>query len=57
MDWNDPSAIGGRELYDHRGDNGADFDAFEKENVVDQSQFSSVVAQLHAALRAQFDHQ
>ena len=45
----------GRELYDHRGDDGSCFDCYEGENVVGDPGNAAVVAALHAQLRSQFD--
>eukprot|EP01052_Picozoa_sp_SAG31_P008757 SAG31_NODE_447_length_15579_cov_5.713871_16_plen_211_part_00 len=42
------------ELYDHRGDDGTDFDHWENRNIVNDATFHDVVARLQAALQAQF---
>lgn len=45
----------GEELYDHAGDDGADFDAFENANAVNASANQQTRYTLLAALRARFD--
>jgi iduronate 2-sulfatase len=42
------------ELYDHRGDDGLDFDAYENENVLNSTALQQDVARLSSALRAHF---
>ena len=39
------------ELYDHRGDQGGDMDAYEQDNVVDDPRHKAVVAQHRRILR------
>ena len=52
VDWTaSPFAV---ELYDHRGDDGTDFNAFGNENVAGDSQYSNIIAQLHAVAAKQF---
>lgn len=45
----------GRELYDHQGDDGRDFDAYENVNVADQHQdlVQQLSAMLHTAVASQ----
>ena len=45
----------GEELYNHTGDDGADFDAFENANVVNASENQLVRNNLLTALRTRFD--
>ena len=40
--------------YDHRGDDGTDFNAWENTNLANETAFAPVVARLRAALAAQF---
>jgi hypothetical protein len=42
------------ELYDHRGDDGLDFDAFENENIVNITALQQDVARLSSALQKHF---
>ena len=42
------------ELYDHRGDDGRDFNAWENVNLAQEPAFAPVVTRLRAALAAQF---
>ena len=49
-DWDGPRAT---ELYDHKGDDSTDMDAYENVNVAAQNQ--AVAQKLHAQLRAFFD--
>lgn len=42
------------ELYDHRGDDGSDFNAWENINLAQEAAFAPVVTRLRAALTAQF---
>jgi hypothetical protein len=44
------------ELYDHRGDDGTDFNAWENANLANETAFAPMVARLRAALAAQFAH-
>ena len=44
----------GVELYDHRGDDGTDFDAYENENIANHTEVQADVERLEAALRARF---
>lgn len=50
-DW---SHVVGRELYDHLGDMGDDFNAFENKNIVNED--VQTADTLHAALHAQFNN-
>ena len=47
VDWSD---VIGVELYDHQGDDGYDFDAFERVNLAGDSIYASIVQELHVAL-------
>ena len=51
--WDGP--MHGEELYDHTGDGGADFDAFENANAVNASGNQLIRNKLLAALRTRFD--
>ena len=53
-DWSKPLA--GRELYDHQGDDGSDFNAFENHNLANASEYASTVAALSKQLRALVAH-
>ena len=44
-----------RELYDHRGDDGSDFDAFENENVASDISFNQTVKELSMYVRAHWN--
>lgn len=46
----------GVELYDHAGDEGTNFDAFENTNLAKQSEFSDVVKQLSGQLHSAFGY-
>jgi hypothetical protein len=50
--WSEMVAV---ELYDHRGDNGQDFNRWENENLAAEPSMTAVVARLKAALAAQFE--
>jgi len=52
----DESGFCERELYDHRNEDLADFDALELVNVAAAPTSASTVARLHARLRLKFDH-
>eukprot|EP01047_Picozoa_sp_COSAG01_P029778 COSAG01_NODE_2054_length_8538_cov_4.853656_7_plen_936_part_00 len=45
-----------RELYDHAGDDGTDFDKFENANVASDAANAAVVTKLHAAVVRRFGH-
>lgn len=47
----DPFAL---ELYDHRDDDGTDFDAFGNNNVAGDSTYSSVLAEMHTVAQQQW---
>ena len=53
-----PSNVGGallgEELYDHEGDDGSDFDAYENVNLATKPSFAGTKAKLLAALRDKF---
>ena len=42
------------ELYDHRGDDGRDFNAWENVNLAQEPALAPIVSRLRAALAAQF---
>ena len=44
------------ELYDHREDQGDDFDSFENENVVERAENEGTRARLSEVLRGHFQH-
>ena len=46
-----------QELYDHRGDDGTDFNAWENVNLANETAFAPTVARLRAALAAQFSRE
>lgn len=47
-DWSKPLA--GRELYDHEGDDGTDYDAFENKNLAEDPKYKKIVKQLSSQL-------
>ena len=53
-----PSAVVSRglELYDHEGDDGTDFDAFENENLAGRPGVKAVELALHETLVQHFQH-
>jgi iduronate 2-sulfatase len=59
--WPSTAAVGaggdgllGEELYDHEGDDGSDFDAYENVNLATKPSFAGTKAKLLATLRAKF---
>lgn len=50
-----PASLHGEELYAHKGDTGADFDAFENENVAASQANAPMVRELRQLLRTRFD--
>ena len=46
----------GRELYDHRGDAGTNFDEYENVNLANRAEYANTVQQLHDQLRAVWDN-
>lgn len=42
------------ELYDHRGDDGSSFDAFERENLAGDSSYAGIMQALSSRLHEQY---
>jgi len=52
-DWSE-EGLAGRELYDHTGDKGDNFDKYENVNIVDNPEYKEVVQQHHQLLVKHF---
>jgi hypothetical protein len=52
-EWN--AAAEGRELYDHEGDDGSDFDKYAHVNLAANTSYSEDLKRLEKAVRLQFD--